>query len=298
MHGTIMMPQYFNIVLKLFDQIHGLLNHFVYDSYHQLANTLKTPLALCISLYVVVLGYSITQGWVQLSLKQLILLALKLSVIYSLAMSWDFFSHYIVDFIQQGSSQLASALLTSNKSFSSLDANQGIEGALQIVLTHFTKIGYWLWRQGSWHSFSPYFEAIIIWAVGLSLIIYALIQLIIANIMLSILFLLAPLFFSFLIFSSTSALFDRWAGHVIAYGLLIIFVSLLLSLVVSIVQWSIADITENNLLTTLFISTFVPVSIVCLVSIALIKRVSDMAHDIGLSFSLSTLKRLVYEATY
>lgn len=292
------MPQYFNIILTLFDRIHNILDHFVFDTYHQLVLALRLPLALCIALYVVLLGYSVSHGWISLSFSYIVKITLKLSVIYLLAMNWDFFSHYVVDFIQQGSSQLAGILLTSNKNIGAFVTDRGIEGALQSVLTHFTKVGYWLWRQGSWHNFSPCFEAIVIWGSGLTLVLYALLQLIIANIMLSILFTLAPLFISFLIFEKTQSLFDRWAGHVLSYALLTLFVSLLLSLILNIAEWSISDITENNLLTTLLIASFVPIVIVCFVSVALIKRISAMAYDIGLSFSTVYIKRFIHEKSH
>jgi len=213
-------------------------------------------------------------------------------------MNWGFFSHNVIDFIQQGSSQLGAILLKSNKEFSSINPQQGIEGALQSVLTHFTKIGYWLWRRGSWHSISPYFEAIVIWGAGMVLVIYVMLQLITANIMLSILFVMAPLFIGFMIFQPTQRLFDRWAGHVISYALLILFVSVLLSLILSITQWAISDITEYNLLNILSIVTFVPIVLVCFISIALIKRVTRMAHDIGLNFSTTYIKRVFHEAIH
>ena len=138
------MPKYFNIVLGLFDQIHHFLNQFVFEGYHHLAIALRIPLALCITLYIICLGYSVSQGWLNLSVTYIVKVGLKLSVIYTLAMNWDFFSHNVIDFIQQGASQLGSILLQSNKSFSSINPQQGVEGALQSVLTHFTKIGYWL----------------------------------------------------------------------------------------------------------------------------------------------------------
>ena len=296
MHGIIAMPRYFNIVLGLFDQIHHYLNQYVFEGYHHVALALRAPIALCITLYIVLLGYSVSQGWVAISVKHIIKLTVKLSVVYTLAMNWNFFSHYIVNFIQQGSSELGATLFQSNQHFSSVNTQQGIEGVLQSVLTHFTKIGYWLWRRGAWHSVGPYFEAIIVWTSGLSLVLYAVLQLLIANIMLSILFVLAPLFVSFMVFESTQLLFDRWAGHVISYALLTVFVSVLLSLALSIAQWSISDINEHNLLTTLNIASFVPIVLVCFISVAMIRRVSSIAHDIGLNFSTSSIKRVLYEA--
>lgn len=298
MFGIIRMPSYFNVILGLFDGIHHFLNQYVFDGYHQMVLALRAPIALCIAIYVICLGYSVSQGWLNLSVSYIVKLVLKLSIIYTLAMNWDFFSHNVIDFVQQGSSQLGSMLLKSNKGFASIHPDQGIEGALQSVLIHFTKIGYWLWRRGAWHSISPYFEAIVIWASGLALVIYATLQLITANIMLAILFVLAPLFVGFMIFHPTQHLFDRWAGHVISYALLTLFVSVLLSLVLGIAQWAISGIHENNLISTLSIASFVPIVLVCFVSIALIKRVSVMARDIGLSFSTMSIKRVFHEAIH
>lgn len=279
------MPQYFNIIQLLFEQIHKLLDHFVYAGYQGLADFLRVPLALCITIYLVAMGYGIAQGWFQLSYRLLIKTALKLAVVYVFALNWSFFSENIIELIQNGSSQMAASLLKATGEFSSLDLSQGIEGALQAVLSKIVKLGYWLWRQGSWYELSPLMEAIAIWTAGIILVTYAIIQLVLANIMLSILFILTPLFFLFYLFNWTRNLFDRWLGYLLSYALLIVFVSLSLSLVLSIAQWCVMDINKNSLLSTISIATFVPVVVVSAVGTAILSRVTAMAYRIGLSVS-------------
>jgi len=277
------MPHYFNILIGLFSEIHKILDHYVFHAYHQLADVLRYPIALSVTLYIVLLGYSISQGWVSLSISHIVKVTLKIAIIYTFAMNWDFFSRTVVDFIQGGSNQLGGLLLQGNQH--GLDTQAGVEGALQSVLKHFTKIGYWCWRRATWHSFGPYFEAIVIWGSGIALVIYSAIQLLVSDIMLSILLSLAPLFVAFTVFKKTQYLFDRWVGYLISYALLILFVSVLLCFVLSICEWATSGMTDKNIMSTMFITSFAPIVLVCFISMALIRRVAKMAYDIGMGVS-------------
>jgi type IV secretion system protein VirB6 len=283
MLGIITMPHYFNIILGLFDQVHKMLDHYVFQGYHQLAVVLRYPLALCITLYIVLLGYSMSHGWISVSINHMVKVAIKLGVIYTFAMNWDFFSHTAVDFIQGGSNQLGGLILQANQK--GLDISTGVEGALQTVLIHFTKIGYWCWRRGTWHSVSPYFEAMMIWGAGIALVIYSTIQLLIADIMIAILLSMAPLFIAMTVFEQTRALFDRWLGYLVSFALLTLFVAVMLSFVVNISEWVTSGMNENNIMSSMFITSFVPIVLVCCISMALIKRVTTMAYEIGAGFS-------------
>ena len=278
------LPIYINVVSGLFLEIHKLLDHYVNNGYHALMNALKYPLGIVITLYIVLLGYSISQGWVRLSMSQFVKSALKIAIIYTFAMNWDFFSANVIQFIQGGANQLGGVIFHASNPSVSYYGHGGIEAALQKILVQFTKIGFWFWKRGSWHSVTPYLEGIIIWGSGISLLLVAMFQLILANIMLALLFVSAPLFIGFAIFKPTQGLFDRWLGNVVSFSLLILFVSIVLGFVLSITNWAISGINKNNLM-TLNVVTFVPIVLVVFIGIGLVKRVASLAHEIGMATS-------------
>jgi len=273
-----------NVVSGLFDQIHHLLDQYVNKGYQALVDALKYPLGISVTLYIVLLGYSVTQGWVPLSINQFVKSALKIGIIYVFAMNWEFFSSNVVQFIQGGAEQLGGIIFYANDHAAIHSGSGGIESALQSILTQFIKVGLWFWKRGGLYSITPYFEGIIVWASGMILLLVAIFQLILANIMLSILFVSAPLFISFALFKPTQGLFDRWLGNAVSYALLIFFVSVVLGFVLNITNWSISGINSKNLI-NLSIVSFVPIVLAVFIGIGLIKRVANLAHEIGMAIS-------------
>jgi len=277
-------PIYINVISGIFSQIHHLLDQYVHQGYVALAEALKYPLGISVTLYIVLLGYSITQGWVKYSISEFVKTALKIGLIYTFAMNWDFFSTNVVGFIQEGSNQLGGIIFYANNHASIHNGNNGIESALQSILVQFTKLGLWFWKRGSLYSPGPYLEGTVVWASGIALLLIATFQLILANIMLAILFVAAPLFVGFALFEPTQGLFDRWLGNIVGFALLILFVSIVLGFVLSIAHWAISGINEKNLM-QLSAVTFVPIVLVVFIGIGLIKRAASLAHEIGMGIS-------------
>jgi len=277
-------PIYINVVSGLFAQIHHLLDQYVNKGYVALAEALKYPLGIAVTLYIVLLGYSITQGWVKLSISHFVKTAIKIGLIYTFAMNWDFFSANVVRFIQEGSNQLGGIIFYANNHSTFHYGNNGIESALQSILIQFTKIGLWFWKRGNWYSPTPYLEGLVVLASGVSLLLIAMFQLILANVMLALLFIAAPLFIGFTLFKPTQGLFDRWLGNIVGFALLILFVSIILGFVLSISNWAISGINEKTLI-HLSAASFVPIVLVVFIGIGLIKRVASLAHEIGMAIS-------------
>ena len=273
-------PAYMTIIEKLFTELDILLNNYVFHAYNALASYLRTPLGLAIVLYIVLMGLSITQGWVKLSMGNLVKSSIKLALIYMAAMNWGWFSHYAVDLINKGSGHIGDMLVSATPVPIPHFAGEGINGAMQSVLIEFTKIGIWVWNRGSWHNLGPCFSAILIWGFGYALILVAVFELVLAKIMMAVLFATAPLFVGFTLFKPTHGFFDRWLGACVGFGLLIIFVSSMLALALSISQWAIAG-TYLDHATGLLLMGFVPVMIVGFIGVGIILKAAQLAQSIG-----------------
>ena len=162
---------------------------------------------------------------------------------------------------------------------------EGINGALQSVLIEVLKIAQIIIDSGSWHNVLPLVEGFSIGAVGCLLIGFAVLEIIISKCMLSILFVLAPLFIAFTLFEATQTFFDRWLGACVGYAMLMIFICAGLGIVVALDQWAIADVYENNVLsnnmtglTAIDTAVIILVTFVCF---GILKRMSILAMSIG-----------------
>ncbi len=285
-------PTYTTIILKLFTQLDVLLKSYIFNGYGALTHTLKYPLGLAITLYIVLLGISISHGWVRLSMGNLIKSTLKIGLLYTFAMNWGFFSEYAIKLISGGANDIGGILLNATPISLPHFAGEGINGAMQSVLIEFTKIGQWIWDMGTWHSPGPYFSALITWGFGDVLILIAVFEIALAKIMLAILFATAPLFVSFTLFKATQGFFERWLGAIVGFALLIIFVSATLALALSIAQWAIADMYVNHATGISFVG-FVPVIVVGFLGIGIILRVSHLAQQIGGIVTISSGTSLI-----
>jgi type IV secretion system protein VirB6 len=274
------MPFYLTIIERLFTELDLLLNNFVFNGYSALANYLKVPLGLAIVLYIVLMGLSITQGWIQLSMANLVKSVTKIALIYTAAMNWSWFSNDVVDLFNKGAGEIGSVLVAATPVPIPHFAGEGINGAMQSVLIEITQIGSWIWNQGAWNNMSPCFTAALIFGFGYVLILVALFELVLAKIMLAILFSTAPLFISFTLFKPTHGFFDRWLGACVGFALLMIFISSMLALALSLLQWSIAGMYASHALKMSLVG-FVPVMIVGFIGVGILLKVAHLAQAIG-----------------
>lgn len=273
-------PFYWSIVERLFTELDLLLNNFVFNGYSALANYLKTPLGLAIILYFILMGLSVTQGWIQLSIANLVKSVIKIGLIYTAAMNWSWFSFYVVDLLNKGAGEIGSVLVSATPIPIPHFAGEGINGAMQSIVIEVTEIGSWVWNQGSWNNMSPCFTAALIFGFGIVLILVALFELVLAKIMLAILFSTAPLFISFTLFKTTHGFFDRWLGSCVGFALLMVFISSMLALALSLIQWSIAGMYANHAANITLVG-FVPVMIVGFIGVGILSKSAHLAQSIG-----------------
>jgi len=274
-------PGYTTVIERFFHEaLEPILHNYIFNGYTALSNHLKYPLGIAVVLFIVLLGISISQGWVKLSMGNFVKATIKIGLIYTFAMNWAVFSQWIVDGIQKSAGQIGDWLIRATPIPLPQFAGTGIDGAMQSVLIEFTKIGNWIWATGSWHTWGPYLTAMMVWGFGYAMILVGLFEIVLAKIMLAILFTTAPLFICFTLFKSTHSYFDRWLGLVVGYAFLLIFVSSVLGLALSFAQWAIAD-TFISHAAGLQLVGFIPAMLVGFMGIGIILKTAQLAQSIG-----------------
>lgn len=273
-------PTNYTIIVRLFTELDNILGNYVHHSYSALASYLTKPLALAMVVYIALLGWSITQGWVQLSMGNLVKAASKLAAILGVALHWDIFSFYIINLIETVGSEISLLLTTAVPISLPHIAGEGINGALQSVFIEFMEISNWIWDTGSWHNIGPYVTSLLIMGFGYVFILVAILELVLAKLMLAILLGTAPLFICFTLFKPIHGLFDRWLGACVGFSLLSIFVSSMLALMLSLAQWVVADLYLSHATGIQFMS-FVPMMVVAFIGIGVILKAANLAQVLG-----------------
>lgn len=280
-------PLYSNIINQVFLLLNQDINRYVYDGYSTLASHLQYPLGLAVVLYFSILGLSISQGWVQLSMGVFTKAVIKISLIYMFAMHWGNFNEYVISGIQKSAGQIGDWLVNASPVSIPDFAGSGINGALQSVLTEVTRLGAWVWYKGSISNWSPFFCAICIWIFGFASLVLAVIEIILANMMLAVLFSLAPLFIGFTLFKPTHGMFDRWVGSICGFALFLIMIPAVVTLGLSFIQFVIQDQYANQAANITLVD-WVPIMIAGLINLTLILKISDYAKAIGGSVSIGS----------
>ena len=284
-------PIYATVVTKLFSLIDQVLQNYTHHGYSILANHLRYPLGLAIILHLSITGIAITQGWVILSLGHFIKSAIKISLIYTLALHWDVFSYYGVQGIESSAGQIGNWLVHASP-IPLPEVTGGMNEALQLLVTEITKLGTWTWGLGSIRNWGPFFTAMVIWMSGMTTLGIVIAEIALAKIMLALLFTTAPLFISFTLFKPTQTMFDHWLGAICGFALFLIFIPAATVLVLNLMHWTIGiSCTMHKPIGSLV--GFVPLLIVSMLGKNLIIQVTHYAKHIGGTISTSASSTLL-----
>lgn len=238
-------PLYSTIIIDLTKQIDLITEGFVKDSYDALSNALALPLASLCVLYIILKGYGITRGVIKTSMKELYELLFRIGLIFFLAMNWGNFSSYIVDFFVYGVGNLGAILIKATHTGTSSSSN-GVMGGLQTAFTEVIEVGSWTIQSAGLKHLFPIVVGLIIYVCGFLIAMYALLELLVGKLMLSLCLGVAPIFIILTLFDATKSFFERWLGFLVGFSLIFVFVSGVLSLFISLIHWSIADHVTNH----------------------------------------------------
>jgi len=273
-------PNYSNIIITSGNQIDILLSVFVKQGYSQLSSFLSKPLGSLIVLYFVLTGYGIIRGLIDKPLRELANGAVRIGVIYLLAMNWSFFSSYFVDFFTKGVSELSEHMLHLMPVKLPSWAGHDLNGGLQSVLMEVVRVGSWIWKNGGIRNPGPYFIAFIIYTAGCLVIALAFFEIIAAKVLLSVSLVAAPLFVIFTLFEKTRSFFDKWLGNMVGFALTIFFVSIVTGFCLHLIHWALADHYINHAVGFKSVD-WLPLVFVSALCVMTIKEVVSLAKSIG-----------------
>jgi len=63
-------PSYDTVVDAVLNEIDLLLENYVFNGYSALADYLSGPLGIAVTLYIILMGYSLAMGWLSMSMRE------------------------------------------------------------------------------------------------------------------------------------------------------------------------------------------------------------------------------------
>lgn len=261
-------------------KVQALLSGFVEKTYAFISTTFKTPLLICLLLYIIFIGYGVMNGWFQLVWKEFSMALIKLVVTSSLIFNWPFFQTILVNFFTVGASDMVQAL-TSHVFYQSSVAMQGsTESISQGLLVEVASVGLWVWKMASFSSPLPIFFGIILWVCGVGVIIYGIIQIMIGKIMITLLLAASPIILVFMLFTTTSKVTWAWLQLLLSNLLVLMLVSLSLNLSFYLLHDMFDDLYKVHG-KGIVVLQLIPVILMSVLSFFMIKRCVSAAFYMG-----------------
>lgn len=271
---------YNTIIAELGTQIKLITDAYSHHGFNIVANEVKAPLGAACVLYITLKGLAITLGMIKEPLNDFAKSALRIGVIYTFVMNWGMFSGYFVNFLSGVAHQIGTALMPLNPVGDAIFKRLDLTAGLQLVLKEVVWVANWTWNKGTMMSPGPYLTAFLIWLSGVAVVAIAFFEIVVATILLSILFCLAPLFIALTLFDKTKGYFDVWLGKCVSYSLVMIFVSAVVGLSLSLVHWSI-PVTSAGQVIDIHLVGWVPIVFCSLLCIMATLEAAQLAKSIG-----------------
>ncbi len=263
-------------ITDLFDQINQLLTNYSHQGFQALVSVVQVPLGAAIVLYIVLMGTAITQGWVELSMKNFVKSALTIGLVYTFSMHWDWFNTYFISLVTSTIDVVSKATMNMGDP-TIMHGKDGVGNALQLALNRAVTLANEFFKDAGLTNISPILIGAILLFLNIALIALGATLLIISKVFLSVLFAFAPMMIVFTLFHPTRSFFDRWLGQITGNAMAIIFISATMGFIISLLNSALpAHPTEGPTLT----SAIAPI-IVAIVGIILLLKAADIGRDIG-----------------
>lgn len=222
----------FHLFTDLFRHIDAATATFATDVSGRVITAIMPVISAGLTLSFIFYGLLVARGAVEHSVKDFIWKCLKISIIVSIASAGGIYQSQIAGAIQTAPDEFATALLPA-----SATSTQGTQAATMIDQAAgegFSKAGDAFEKAGIFSkeglSYTVFGVLCLLSTALLTAIGGAFILL--AKIMLALLAALGPLFIFALLFKATTGFFERWAGHVLGFSMLIVFVSAVFGLMI------------------------------------------------------------------
>lgn len=274
-------------VESVLDGVQSNLATALLDGYNALAASLDTTLYLLLVIMVLIYGYAMFFGKIDMPVKTAMTHVLKAIVVVVLTTQAAYFTAFVVPIVIDGPNEVAGAVLSGVSGGSVADGNQALDDFFQSGIEAAQKIidqsggSFILPDIGAWLLAVIVVGAVsVVTGVALFLVVLALVAV-------TVLLILTPVFFPLLLFSATRGIFEGWMRQTITFALVPVFVYTAVALLMSVAQGFIEDILDPG--TTVDISTVAPLLLICIATMLVFVQVLGWAGAIGGGASLSTM---------
>ena len=255
---------------------------FISNGYHALARYLELPVALACTLLIVLLGYGMLTGIIEMSIKTFNETLFSIGAVYTFAFGWANFNDYFIALFFKGADELSSVLINGNLFEIPLltKTGAGLKAALQTVLIEAVKVGGWAMAKGGLTDLIPFIIGLSFIIGGSIVVSLACIEIIVVKLYLAMLLAVGPFFISCYLFPQAKAQFAGWLTQLKGFALALILLGVASSLCMYLMHWVVGGyFIDRAVGITLY--SIVPLIIASLLCILLLTGIIPIAKQIG-----------------
>ncbi len=269
---------------SILDATDAAIDTFVFDawvSFNAAANDWITGLMV---LFVIIMGYLMLIGRLQLSLADLFPRLFKLGFIYVLVTNVALLISIVFRLFTDIPEAIATSLLTTAGGSAA-----GINASVGDIYDRGLQSAALLWNNGGLTNPGPILLAAVVWLVTLLTVGYVTFLLMLAKLAIAVLLALAPFFLLLTLFDASRPLFEGWLRQVITFALIPVLTYAMLLLIITILDAASAPLMIAASAGTASLTQIAPFALVMAAAFLLSTQVLGWAGGVAGGFSLSTM---------
>lgn len=265
-----------SFVTDLLTKVDTQVAHYTFDGYHAIVSTFGTVVTTLLIIYFAGLGWLVIRGLVPLSPMAVAWHMIKAAIIFALALYWDYFSYFIVNFFVHGADRLVGIMLSSaGKSTDTHTITQALSDVWETGNNVFAEV----WRISGPDFFLGTLIGFLGSAVMVGIIGIALFYIIMAKVALSVLLVLAPIILPMFLWDATRGIFNGWLRLLVQWMITPILIYAFIALYLDVIQAHIETMASApGGPTTASVLSFTLLGVIVM---ATFKQASNMSRDMA-----------------
>jgi type IV secretion system protein VirB6 len=263
---------------ELLMQIEKSVESYTETAYEQLVDVLGPAFIALVSLYIIVQGVRLYLGRGEHTPLSYVRQTLILTFITILAMNWNWFSMLVVDLVMRGPDTLIGGLIPNNSS------EESVKGFFAKFFDESLAVFIEIFQEGGWRNLSAYLVGVVGGIAVLILIVAMFLLLVSAEVLLSVLLVLAPFIIPLYMFEPTRHICMSWVRMLVSTMFIPILVYAISGLFTDILNAQLESIKGGEV-DYYNLASYVVVVIICTL---LLRQVPALASGIGGGITAAT----------
>lgn len=289
------MSQGSQVISWIYSNIDTVTEVFIRQTYQQLVSDHWSTLTIFFAIYIAGNATLVYLGRTQETISDLIWKTLKLGFVISILTTYSIFDDFIYRFFVEAPMAINASILKALNT--TIMGNTNGMASLSIFADKSIYLFTMLWQVS---MAGKVFALIVLLAAGY-LTVLASASLILAKIILAVLLAAAPILFIATLFKSTHGIFEGWLRQLFTFFLLPIFVTLLMSFTLAMIQIptvglenAVGDAVENN--GEIELTAIVPFLLTVLIMFFVFKQIQSVASSIAGGIALPQYQSVTQKA--